>query len=50
VFFLIKGGVFDGLHLRGRVMPDTGADWARIRPDGSGQLDVHTWQLGKDTV
>lgn len=38
--FLVKGGTFEGPHLRGRVVPDAGADWIRIRPDGSGLLDV----------
>ena len=38
--FLIKGGTFEGPLLRGRVLPDAGADWIRIRPDGSGLLDV----------
>ena len=38
--FLIRGGTFDGPHLRGRVVPDAGADWVRIRPDGTGELDV----------
>ena len=40
VIYLIKGGAFEGPHLRGRVVPDAGADWIRIRPDGSGVLDV----------
>lgn len=38
--FLVKGGTFEGPHLRGRVVPDAGADWVRIRPDGTGVLDV----------
>ena len=38
--FLIKGGTFEGPHLRGRVVPDAGADWIRVRPDGTGLLDV----------
>lgn len=38
--FLIKGGSFEGPHLSGTVVPDAGADWIRIRPDGSGMLDV----------
>lgn len=38
--FLIKGGTFEGPLLRGRVVPDAGADWVRIRPDGTGLLDV----------
>ncbi len=38
--FLVKGGNFEGPHLRGRVVPDAGADWIRIRPDGTALLDV----------
>ncbi|MEM1046703.1 MAG: DUF3237 domain-containing protein [Pseudomonadota bacterium] len=40
LIYLVKGGTFDGPHLRGRVVPDAGADWVRIRPDGTGVLDV----------
>lgn len=40
VIYLIKGGTFEGPLLKGRVVPDAGADWIRIRPDGSGILDV----------
>ncbi|MEM9355003.1 MAG: DUF3237 domain-containing protein [Pseudomonadota bacterium] len=40
MIFFIKGGTFDGPRLRGRVIPDAGADWVRIRPDGTGVLDV----------
>lgn len=40
MIFLVKGGTFEGPHLSGRVVPDAGADWVRIRPDGSGILDV----------
>lgn len=40
LIYFIKGGTFDGPLLRGRVIPDAGADWIRIRPDGSGLLDV----------
>ena len=40
VVFLVKGGTFEGPDLRGRVVPDAGADWIRIRPDGTGMLDV----------
>ena len=40
VIYLIKGGTFEGPYLRGRVVPDAGADWIQIRPDGSGVLDV----------
>lgn len=40
VIFLIKGGTFEGPRLRGRVVPDTGADWVLIRPNGTSHLDV----------
>ncbi len=40
VIFLVKGGTFEGPNLHGRVVPDSGADWIRIRPDGVGMLDV----------
>ena len=36
----VKGGAFEGPRLRGRVIPRTVADFARIRADGSGDLDV----------
>jgi len=36
----VLGGHFDGPELKGRVVPQSGADWARIRGDGSGALDV----------
>lgn len=40
IIYLIKGGEFEGPNLRGRVVPDAGADWIRMRPDGTGLLDV----------
>lgn len=40
VVYLIKGGTFEGPLLQGRVIPDAGADWIRIRPDGTALLDV----------
>ena len=40
VIFFVRGGTFDGPELRGRVVPDSGADWIRIRPDGTGMMDV----------
>jgi len=40
IVFLVKGGTFEGPNLRGRVVPDAGADWIRMRPDGVGTLDV----------
>ena len=40
IIFFIKGGTFEGPHLSGRVIPDAGADWIQMRPDGTGVLDV----------
>ncbi len=40
VIFFVKEGIFEGPLLRGRVVPNSGADWITIRPDGSGILDV----------
>lgn len=40
IIFMVKGGTFEGPHLSGHVVPDSGADWISIRPDGSGVLDV----------
>jgi len=40
VIFFVKDGTFEGPHLRGRIVPDAGADWIRIRPDGTALLDV----------
>lgn len=40
LIYLVKGGTFEGPRLRGRVVPDAGADWVRVRPDGSFHLDV----------
>lgn len=40
LIYYVKGGSFDGPLLNGRVVPDSGADWIQIRPDGSGLLDV----------
>lgn len=40
VIYFIKGGTFEGPYLRGRVVPDSGADWIRLRSDGVGVLDV----------
>jgi Protein of unknown function (DUF3237) len=36
----VKGGRFEGPRLSGDVVPMSGADWSRIRSDGSGALDV----------
>lgn len=38
--YFVKEGVFEGPLLRGTVVSDGGADWVRIRPDGSAHLDV----------
>jgi hypothetical protein len=38
--FFVAGGRFEGPRLSGEVIPMSGADWSRIRPDGSGALDV----------
>jgi hypothetical protein len=40
VIYFVRGGTFEGPKLRGRVVPDGGADWVRARPDGSSHLDV----------
>jgi hypothetical protein len=36
----VTGGRFEGPRLSGEVVPFSGADWSRIRSDGSGALDV----------
>lgn len=36
----VIGGRFSGPALNGEVLPQAGADWARIRSDGVGELDV----------
>lgn len=40
IIFFVEGGTLEGPHLKGRVVPNSGADWIRIRPDGVGLLDV----------
>jgi hypothetical protein len=35
----VKGGTFEGPKLKGEVLPG-GGDWALLRPDGAGELDV----------
>jgi len=37
--FPVKGGVFEGSRLKGKILPG-GGDWALIRTDGAVQLDV----------
>ena len=36
----IGGGRFAGPKMSGEIVPHSGSDWSRIRPDGSGALDV----------
>lgn len=40
MIFTVAGGRFEGPRLKGQVIPMSGADWSRIRADGSGALDV----------
>ena len=40
MIFIIKGGSVDGPRLKGKVLPYSGGDWGRLRPDGSLALDV----------
>ncbi|WP_395373446.1 DUF3237 domain-containing protein [Marinicella sp. W31] len=40
IIYTIKGGNFEGPHLKGRVFPNSGADWIKVRSDGTGLLDV----------
>ncbi|WP_088306536.1 DUF3237 domain-containing protein [Novosphingobium sp. B 225] len=35
------GGTISGPRLNGTVMPQTGADYARVRPDGTIELEAH---------
>lgn len=37
----IAGGIIEGPKLQGRVLPASGADFARIRPDGVVELDAN---------
>ncbi len=36
----VMSGRFEGPRLKGDIVPGSGADWSRIRADGSGALDV----------
>ncbi|MEM6484688.1 MAG: DUF3237 domain-containing protein [Pseudomonadota bacterium] len=36
----VNGGHFKGPRMSGTVLPNSGGDWLRIRPDGSAVLDV----------
>ena len=40
VIYFVKDGSFDGPRLSGRVVPNSGADWVRVQPDGGSHLDV----------
>ncbi len=48
--YRVKGGTFEGPHLRGQVVPDAGADWIRIRPDGTAMLDVRFTLMTHDSA
>jgi hypothetical protein len=37
----IKGGDFEGPRLNGKVVPNSGADWALIRPSGTLEINAH---------
>ena len=37
---MADSGTFEGPKLKGEVLPMSGGDWALVRPDGSGALDV----------
>ncbi|MEM1244956.1 MAG: DUF3237 domain-containing protein [Acidobacteriota bacterium] len=37
---IAESGTVSGPRLNGRVLPRSGGDWARVRSDGSGALDV----------
>jgi Protein of unknown function (DUF3237) len=40
LIFMVKSAQFEGPRMRGEVIPLSGADWSRLRPDGSGVIDV----------
>jgi hypothetical protein len=40
MIFMHKSGNFEGPKLRGEIIPMSGGDWARIRANGSGAIDV----------
>lgn len=46
----VAGGRFEGPRLSGEIAPYSGADWSRIRPDGSGALDVRMTLRTDDDV
>jgi hypothetical protein len=37
----IEGGDFDGQRLSGKVVPNSGADWALMRPNGTLEINAH---------
>jgi hypothetical protein len=41
VYVPVTGGTITGPKLQGRVLPYSGADWARGRPDGAGEINAH---------
>jgi hypothetical protein len=41
VYVPVTGGTVSGPRLQGRVMPYSGADWARGRTDGVAELNAH---------
>ena len=40
IIFMGQSGTVEGPRIKGEVLPMSGGDWARIRADGSGTLDV----------
>lgn len=46
----VEGGQFAGPSIKGEIVPHSGADWARIRSDGSGALDVRMTLKTDDEV
>lgn len=38
--FVVKEGTVKGPKVNGKIIAGSGADWARLRSDGSGDLDV----------
>lgn len=40
--YCVTGGSFQGERLNGKFLSQAGADWARVRPDGSISIDVRT--------
>jgi hypothetical protein len=40
MIFMFKSGYFEGPKLKGEIISMSGGDWARVRADGSGSIDV----------